>query len=250
MGSRSQYDTFISIFSPDGRLYQVEYAFKAIKGPALTSVGIRGEKCSVVVTQRKVPDKLLRAESVTHVFNITKTLGCVITGRIADGKAFLYRARQEASDFWYKNGYDMPPSALAKRLADIAQLTTQYIGSRPMGIAIILVGMELEDDGTYKPKVYKFDPAGSYLGWFATACGQKETEAINFLEKKHRGGKMENLSNDDTVMLGISTLQSVLATDFKAAELEVGITSEDDRTFRLLTEADIDKFLTAIAEKD
>ena len=71
----------------------------------------------------------------------------ICTPSSADGKAFLYRARQEASDFWYKNGYDMPPSALAKRLADIAQLTTQYIGSRPMGIAIILVGMELEDDG-------------------------------------------------------------------------------------------------------
>lgn len=228
----------------------MEYAFKAIKGPALTSVGIRGEKCSVVVTQRKVPDKLIRAETVTHVFNITKTIGCVVTGRIADGKAFLYRARQEAAEFWYNNGYDIPLSSLAKRLADIAQLTTQYIGSRPFGVAVILCGMELGDDGVYSPKCYKIDPAGSYLGWFATACGQKETEAINFLEKKQRAGKMEKLSTNDTVMLGIGALQSVLATDFKATELEVGIASEDNKEFRLLSEADIDKFLTAIAERD
>lgn len=250
MGSRSQYDTFISIFSPDGRLYQVEYAFKSIKGPALTSIGIKGQKCSVLVTQRKVPDKLLRPETVTHVFNVTKTIGCVVTGRIADGKALLYRARQEASEFWYNNGFEMPVSALAKRMADIAQLTTQYVGSRPMGVAMIFAGMELEDDGNLAPKVYKVDPAGSYLGWFATACGQKETEAINFLEKKHRGGKMENLSTEDTIMLGISALQSILATDFKACELEIGLTTEEDRTFRLLKEADIDKYLTAIAEKD
>eukprot|EP00667_Euglena_gracilis_P022195 EG_transcript_24589 len=250
MSSRSQYDTFISIFSPDGRLYQVEYAFKAIKGPALTSIGIRGQKCTVVVTQRKVPDKLIQAETVSHVFNVTKSIGCVMTGRIADGKALLYRARQEASEFWYNNGYDMPISALAKRMADIAQLTTQYVGSRPMGVAIILVGMEQDDDGTYVPKVFKVDPAGSYMGWSGTACGQKETEAINFLEKKHRAGKMENLSTDDTIMLAISTLQSVLATDFKAAELEVGLATEDDCQFRLLKEADIDKYLTTIAEKD
>uniref|UniRef100_A0A7S1II13 Proteasome subunit alpha type n=1 Tax=Eutreptiella gymnastica TaxID=73025 RepID=A0A7S1II13_9EUGL len=248
--SRSQYDTFISIFSPDGRLYQVEYAFKSIKGPALTSVGLRGEKCSIVVTQRKVPDKLLRPETVTHVFNITKTIGCVITGRISDGKALVFRARQEASQFWYNYGHEMPISALAKRMADIAQLSTQYVGSRPMGVAMILVGMEMDDDGALRPKVFKVDPAGSYLGWFATASGQKETEAINFLEKKHRGGKMETLSNEDTIMLGISTLQSVLATDFKAAELEVGIVSEEDASFQLLAEADIDKYLTAIAEKD
>lgn len=228
----------------------MEYAFKSIKGPALTSVGIRGDKCSVVVTQRKVPDKLLRAETVTHVFNITKTIGCVITGRISDGKALIYRARQEASTFWYNNGHEMPVSALAKRMADIAQLSTQYVGSRPMGVAMILVGMELEDDGALKPKVYKVDPAGSYLGWFATACGQKETEAINFLEKKHKGGKMETMSNEESIMLGITTLQSVLATDFKAAELEVGIVSEEEQQFKLLSEADIDKYLTLIAEKD
>jgi len=250
MSTRSAYDTYISIFSPDGRLYQVEYAFKAIKGPALTSVGLRGEKCSVVVTQRKVPDKLLRPETVTHVFNITKSIGCVITGRIADGKALLYRARQEAADFWYNSGYDIPPSVLAKRMADIAQLTTQYVGSRPMGVAMIFIGMELEDDGTSVPKVFKVDPAGSYLGWFGTASGQKETEAINFLEKKQRGNKMDNLSLDDTIMLAISALQSVLACDFKSPELEVGIVTEDNPTFRLLKEADIDKYLTAIAEKD
>eukprot|EP00993_Chasmostoma_nieuportense_P003000 NODE_3750_length_907_cov_116.341026_g3597_i0.p1 GENE.NODE_3750_length_907_cov_116.341026_g3597_i0~~NODE_3750_length_907_cov_116.341026_g3597_i0.p1 ORF type:complete len:250 (+),score=51.63 NODE_3750_length_907_cov_116.341026_g3597_i0:54-803(+) len=248
--SREQFDRYISIFSPEGRLYQVEYAFKAIKSAALTSIGIRGAKCSVVVAQRKVPDKLLRADTVTHVFHITKRIGCVVTGRIADGKAFLYRARQEAVEYWYKTGCDIPPSVLAKRLADIAQLTTQYVGSRPMGIALLLVGMEEMDDGQLAPCLYKIDPAGFFLSWFATACGQKETEAINYLEKQHRSNKMDDLSLEDTIMMGIRTLQYVLSADFKAPELEIGVVTEDNRQFTLLSEADIDKYLTIIAEKD
>ena len=66
---------------------------------------------------------------------------------LADGKALVFRARQEASQFWYNYGHEMPVSALAKRMADIAQLSTQYVGSRPMGVAMILVGMEMDDDG-------------------------------------------------------------------------------------------------------
>ncbi|RAL01669.1 N-terminal nucleophile aminohydrolase [Aspergillus ibericus CBS 121593] len=252
--SRSAYDRHITIFSDQGRLYQVEYAFKAITSANITSLGVRGKNCAVVLSQKKVADKLIDPSSVSHIFRLSPSVGCVMTGSIADARASVDRARGEAAEFRYKYGYEMPCDVLAKRLANINQVYTQRAYMRPLGVAMTLISVDSEKG----PQLYKCDPAGYYVGYKATASGPKQQEALNYLEKKLKNKDYAEGSWEEVVELGITALSNVLSVDFKKHELEIGIVGGPradgqegtDIGFRALTEEEIDERLQAISEKD
>jgi len=243
-GSSAGYDRHITIFSPEGKLYQVEYAFKAIKTQGTTSIGIRGADSVVIATQKKIPDKLLDPDTITSIYKVSDFIGCVETGMIADARSQVQRARHEAAQFKYKFGYEVPVQYLAKRLADFAQVYTQHAAMRPLGVACILAGI----DDEVGPQLYKCDPAGSYVGYKATCAGEKEQEATNFLEKKFKADPQ--LSRDEAIQMAIATLQAVLSMDFKATEIEIGVVSKENPRFTLLTPQEIDTQLTRLAERD
>ncbi|QDS70601.1 hypothetical protein FKW77_000320 [Venturia effusa] len=255
MSGGAGYDRHITIFSDQGRLYQVEYAFKAITAANITSVGVRGKDCAVVISQKKVPDKLIDPSSVSYVYKLSPSVGCVMTGSIADARASVTRARGEAAEFRYKFGYEMPCDILAKRLANINQVYTQRAYMRPLGVANTLISVDSE----LGPQLYKCDPAGYYVGYKATATGPKMQEALNFLERKLKDKECAEGGWQDVVELGITALSTVLSVDFKKGEVEIGIVGgpkpdgkdgETTTDFRALTEEEIDERLQAIADKD
>ena len=207
---------------------------------------------------------------MSYVFRLSPSVGCVMTGSIADARAMVDRARGEAAEFRYKYGYEMPCDVLSKRIANLSQVYTQAVRPsaaaraaiadvrqaymRPLGVAATLISVDSE----FGPQLYKCDPAGYYVGYKATASGPKAQEALNFLEKKLKNKEHADGGWEEAVELGISTLSTTLSVDFKKGELEVGIVGGPkpgdhagmDTKFRVLSEDEIDERLQAIADKD
>lgn len=245
MSRASGYDRHITIFSPEGRLHQVEYAYQAVKkNQNVTSIALRGNDCVVGVTQKKVPDKLMEKDFITHLYNITPNIGCLMTGMSPDARALVFRAREIASKFKDANGYEIPVHFLALKIANIGQVYTQHAYMRPYGVSTMLYSID-EESG---PSLFQVDPAGMYMGYKACAAGTKDAEAINALEKVIK--KKLNLTEAETIQQAIGCLQAVLGMDFKPSDIEVGIVSKTRPGFVRLGEEEIDGHLTAIAEKD
>lgn len=198
----------------------------------------------MIISQKKIPDKLLDESTVSYIFKITPTIGMVANGSIADARSQALRARSEAAEFRYKYGYEMPVESLSKRMANLAQLYTQRAYMRPLGVALTFVQID-EEKG---PQIFKCDPAGYYFNGKAVATGPKQQEAITHLEKKFK--KISHVNGDwkDTVEFAINSLSSILGTEFRKNDIEIGIATE--KSFKVLTVDEIDERLVAIAEQD
>ncbi|KAF6776887.1 hypothetical protein AHF37_03481 [Paragonimus kellicotti] len=243
--SASGFDRFMTIFSPDGRLFQVEYSLKAVSVDGLISVGVRGDDCAVVASQLKLPDKLIERESVTRLFRLTDSTGCIMTGMIPDCRAQVHRARAEAAEFKYKHGYEMPCDVLVRRIGEINQVYTQSAEMRPLGCAMLAISFDQEYG---KPMLYKVDPSGFVAGHKAVAVGDKQVPAMTYLEKEIR--KKENYNLEEAIEVAVRCLSHIHAMEFKATELEIGVVSKADPVFRKLSVEEVDNLLNTMAERD
>ncbi|SPT16998.1 unnamed protein product [Triticum aestivum] len=226
-----RYDRSITVFSPEGRVFQVDYARNSVKLEGITSVAVRGADSVCVITQRtKAPaDPLLDTAdpAFMHLFQITERLGMLATGMPADGRALAQQARNEAAGFRYKWGYEMPPKMLAQWLGDRAQVRTQHAGMRPYRVVATVVGID-EEKGT--PELFTCDPAGQVLGHKATSVGLKEQEAIEFLEEAMAGNS--SLSFQETMEMAVSALRHVLENNNQGHDIEVGVVRKNYPAFR------------------
>ncbi|KPI90723.1 putative Proteasome alpha 1 subunit [Leptomonas seymouri] len=249
--NRAGFDKYITVFSPEGSLYQVEYAFKAVTYPGLLTVAIRCKDAVLVMTQHQIPDRLMRPDSVTALYEVTAGIGACMTGRAPDGRALVQRAREEASDYQYRYGVPIPIALLAKRMGDKAQVRTQQAGLRPMGVVTTLIGMdERDEDGSLKPVIYTIDPAGWMGGHIACATGKKQVEAMAFLEKRQKDTDFDALSQKEAAMIALAALQSAIGTALKASEVEVGRCTMAVPAFQRVPSSEVEEWLTAVAEAD
>ena len=181
-------------------------------------------------------------------FQITPTLGMLVTGMQADARAIVQTARAEAARWAHAYGYPASADHLARFLADRAQVYTQHAYMRPLGVVPLVAGIDEE----HGPQLWKVDPAGHAAGYRGAGAGSKDMEVEAHLEKAFRTpASSDALGPDATIQAALGALTAVLGEDFKASEVEVGVVRGDEgRRFRVLAEAEVDAHLVALAERD
>jgi proteasome alpha subunit len=173
------YDRGITIFSPDGRLYQVEYAREAVaRGSA--SVGIRTSDGVVLAADRQARSPLIERDSIEKIHTVDDHLGVASAGHVADGRKLVDIARREAQVNHLRYDEPVGVEALTKTLTDHIQEYTQTGGARPFGVALLVGGIE---DG--EPRLFETDPSGTPYEWAATAVGGGREEIMSLLEAEY-----------------------------------------------------------------
>jgi proteasome alpha subunit len=224
---QAQYDRGITIFSPDGRLFQVEYAKEAVKKGA-TSLGIVYDEGVVLAATRSTPE--LQVRNPEKVFKIDDHIGIATSGLVADGRTLVEEAREEAQKNLMTYDEAIDPSVLAKFVADRCQQFTQYGGVRPYGLATISGGIK---DG--EATVYQTDPSGTLNQWRAIAIGKDGKEAQEYLEENWE----EDLSEEEAIELALNALDEG-DEDLETANIEMSKVDEESK-FQRITPEDLEE---------
>lgn len=186
------YDLSASQFSPDGRVFQAEYAAKAVDNSG-SVVAIRGKDGVVFAVEKMVKTALHEDEANKHIWKVDENIGMTSAGLLADARRIAEVARKEASDYRSEHGISIPIKQLATRIGNYAHAYTMYSSVRPFGVNVIIAGYN-EIDGA---QVYMIDPSGLTYGYFACAAGKASQNAKTEIEKiKFSEMSIKDLIND------------------------------------------------------
>lgn len=232
------YDRAITVFSPDGHLFQVEYAMEAVKRAGAV-VGFRGGDCVVLGVERKAVAQLQDARTIRKIAKLDDHITMAFAGFNADARVLIGKARMEAQS--YRLTCEDAPSLdyMARYLAKLQQSYTQRGGVRPFGVSSMLAGFSTEG----KPQLYLTDPAGIYSEWKANAIGGRNEKAVNeFLEKNWSEGMEET----DCVRTTIKALLEVV--DSGAKNMEVAVMRRGE-TVHMVSEEQLEAIIADIEKE-
>jgi proteasome alpha subunit len=233
------YDRAITIFAPDGRIYQVEYAFETVRR-GWTSLGIKTASTSVIAAEKRKVIPLADEKSVRKIFKVDDHVGATYAGMAGDGRVLLDYATQQS--LYYRLLYDEPVSVeyLVKLVCDVKQVYTQHAGVRPFGVAIIFAGVD--ERGVH---LYMTEPSGNYIGYYAVAIGEKGNVVQDFLEKNYK----YDLNIRETIKLAIQAITSIVENKPYENFIEVGYVDKETRKFKLLSESEIREYIEELVRE-
>ncbi len=233
------YDRAITIFSPDGRIYQVEYAFESVRR-GWTTLGVRSRGGVVVVVEKKKISPLIDSKTIQKIFRIDDHIGASFAGIASDGRVLVDYARILALQHRFYYDEPIPVEYLAKQVCDIKQAYTQHAGVRPFGVAIIFAGVD--ENGS---QLIMTEPSGRYLSYYAVAIGEKSNNVTEYLEKKYK----YDMDIEETIKLGIEAIAKIIEAGLEkgkkveAENLEVGYISVEEKIFKIMSQEEIEKYL-------
>jgi len=223
------YDRAITIFSPEGRLYQVEYALELVKRGA-PIVGV-SSPAGVVVAANETPESVLEdAEYFRKIFQLDEHVCVAIAGLSSDARVLINQARVfcQSNRLLYDEAIDV--EILTRRIGDISQIYTQHAGVRPFGVSTIIAGVD--DTGC---RVMTTDPSGSYRGYRAVAVGRKSDDANKLLEDKYK----EGMGFDEAVKLAVEAVKIASDGAMSSSNIKVAVIPADMKVFRRLSDEEV-----------
>jgi len=239
MAPQMGYDRAITVFSPDGRLFQVEYAREAVKR-GTTSVGIKASDGVVLLVDKRIASRLLEPQSTEKIFQIDDHIGAVTSGLVADARALVDRARVDAQINRVVYNEPIGVEVLAKKICDHKQTFTQYGGVRPYGTALLIGGVD--DEG---PHLFETDPSGALLMIKATGIGSGRNAVMEVLEEKYD----ENANIEKTIDLGLEALYKATEGKLTVSTVEIAVVNAKDYKFRKIEPKKVEIYVKGILER-
>ncbi len=232
-GDDAGYDRSLTMFSPEGRLYQVEYALEAVRRGTLC-IGLKSIAGAAIITRKKFTP-LMDPSTIQKTFQMDEHMGCSISGLHADSRILVDYARVQCQIHRLTYNEPVRVSTITRKLADIKQQYTQHGGIRPFGSALIIIGVD--PDG--KPQVMTTSPSGTFWNWKGTTMGRNSDVAHDKLKDTLKG----DMSMAELIKLGIKILKEATDEEFEDKTIQVAKVEVKDALFKLLTEAEIKEYL-------
>ena len=234
------YDRGITIFSPDGRLYQVEYAREAVKR-GTASIGVRTEGGVVLAVDKRIRSELMERTSIEKIHKADDHVGIASAGHVADARQLIDFARQQSQVERVRYDEPIGVRTLTKNVTDHIQQYTQVGGARPFGVALLIAGVE---DG--EPRLFETDPSGTSNEWKAVAIGSNRGDIQEFLETEYEA----DLDVDGAIDLALRALDVGREGALQGEGVGVAIVDAETGTYRELESEESQAYIEDIEELD
>jgi proteasome alpha subunit len=223
------YDKVPTMFSPDGRLYQVEYASKIVE-QGTTGVGIVYKEGVLIAADKSISSRLVIPQSIEKIFKIDEKIAVVSAGLVGDARRLVGIARRQAQDNKMVFSEPIQVQVMSKEIAETKQAFTQYGGLRPFGVSFIIAG--IDENG---PQLFQTEPSGALAEYKSISIGRNKENAMKVFEKEYK----DNLSLEKAVIIAYDALAKSIPEKEKISILRVEFAIINQEGFRFLEESEL-----------
>ncbi|KFD70629.1 hypothetical protein M514_12670 [Trichuris suis] len=236
--TRSEYDRGVNTFSPEGRLFQVEYAIEAIKLGS-TAIGIQTKEGVLLVCEKRITSPLMEAHSVEKIMKIDSHIGCTTSGLIGDTRTLVDRARVEALNYWFVYGEQISVEGVTQAVSNLAlefgDDDAEAAMSRPFGVAMLFAGVDKTG-----PRLFNLDPSGTFIECSAKAIGAACESAQQVLQEKYHS----EITLREAQLLTITILKQVMEEKVTSTNIEMSVINKKDG-YVLLPKEELEELIKA-----
>jgi len=232
--TRSEYDRGVNTFSPEGRLFQVEYAIEAIKLGS-TVIGVQTSEGVCLAVEKRITSKLLEPSSVKKIVKLDGHIGCAMSGLVADARTLVDHARVETQNHWFVYNESMGVESCVQSVCDLALNFGEGDMARPFGVALLIAGVDEEGGAA----LYHTDPSGTYTKYDCKAIGAGSEGAQSSLQEHYN----KSMKLHEAQSLALRVLKQVMEEKLDSTNVELAIVTSAKKEFTLYTSSELEAII-------